>query len=36
MGIALPGMIAWGFGIPLFALGLLMYEHKRIDKLEVR
>jgi hypothetical protein len=36
MAVALPGMIAWGFGIPLFALALLIYEHDRIDKLEVR
>jgi hypothetical protein len=36
MGVALPGMVVWGFGIPLFALALLIHEQKRIDKLEVR
>ncbi len=29
-------MICWGFGIPLFALFLLIREHDRIEKLEVR
>lgn len=34
--VALPGMLAWGFGIPIFALLLLIREKERIDKLEVR
>ncbi len=34
--IAVPGMLIWGFGIPLFALFLLIRENERIDRLEVR
>lgn len=34
--VALPGMIGWGVGIPIFALLLLIRERDRIDKLEIR
>lgn len=34
--VALPGMFVWVFGIPMFALLLLIREKDRIDKLEVR
>ena len=34
--IALPGMIWWGFGIPLFAFYLLARERDKIERLEVR
>ena len=32
----MPAMVLWGFGIPIFALILLIREEKRIDKIEVR
>ncbi len=35
-GVAIPGMIVWGFGIPLFAFFLLFREQDKIDKIEVR
>jgi hypothetical protein len=34
--VALPGMILWGFGIPLFGLALLLREKDKIERVEVR
>jgi hypothetical protein len=36
LAVGLPGMLAWGFGIPIFALILLVRERSRIDNLEVK
>ena len=36
LAIGLPGMLLWGFGIPIFALILLVRESSRIDNLEVK
>ena len=34
--MALPSLIVWGLGIPLFAFILLNMERHRLDKVEVR
>lgn len=34
--LAIPGMLIWGFGIPIFGLILLIMEREKIDSLEVR
>ena len=34
--VALPSLIAWGMGIPLFALLLLIRSSKRLETLQVR
>jgi hypothetical protein len=35
-GVAMPAMILWGFGIPLFGLALLLLDRDKIEKLEIR
>jgi hypothetical protein len=35
-GVALPGIIIWGLGIPLFAFILLSRERNTLNKLETR
>jgi hypothetical protein len=34
--VALPGIIVWGIGIPLFAYFLLTADRKKLDTLEVK
>ena len=36
LGIALPALICWGVGIPIFALFLMVNSSKRIDTVETR
>lgn len=36
MSVALPSLIVWGLGIPLFAFMLLFKERKRLDTLLAR
>jgi hypothetical protein len=35
-GVALPGIIVWGLGIPILAFILLYKQRKRLTKLEVK
>ena len=35
-GVALPGIFAWGLGIPFFAFILLSRERKNLDSIAVR
>ena len=35
-GVALPGIILWGLGIPFFAFILLTRDKERLNKLEIR
>ena len=36
LGVALPSLIVWGAGIPLFAFILLNREKDRLNRLEVK
>ena len=36
LGLALPSLIVWGLGIPLFALILLLQNKKKLDSHNVR
>lgn len=36
LSVALPGLVIWAFGIPLFALGLLIHYRKRLNEIYIR
>ena len=36
LGVALPSLIVWGLGIPLFALGLLISHRDSLETLKTR
>ena len=35
-GVAIPGILIWGLGIPMFAFMLMTREKERLNSLEVR
>jgi uncharacterized protein YcgL (UPF0745 family) len=36
MAVALPSLIVWGVGIPMFAFILLMRERNKLNKIDIR